>query len=69
MEVICGATADHCICEQPAGHEPPHYCTRDDCGGQWTGRYGTDDFTVVKFPQQDQYPIGSLSAIFRFGAP
>lgn len=64
---LCGATAEDCVCDQPVGHADPHHCTRDQCGGQWTGDYETDDFDVVRFPLEGEYPFGTLWPILRFG--
>jgi hypothetical protein len=50
-ETLCGATAELCVCLEPAGHEMPHKCKeKGACGGQWNGEYDTDSFEVVVFP-------------------
>jgi hypothetical protein len=48
--VVCGETAFDCACSEPTGHDGPHSCTRDNCGGQWTGTMGGNDFLPVRFP-------------------
>jgi hypothetical protein len=64
----CGATADHCVCDKPPSHTGSHHCTRNSCGSQWTGTYGSDDFEVVRLPLEDEYPFGSLLSVLRFGS-
>jgi hypothetical protein len=50
-EMLCGATAELCVCHEPAGHEMPHQCKeKEKCGGQWKGEHDTGSFEVVVFP-------------------
>ena len=46
-EVVCGAEAAHCICDEPHGHTTPHACK---CGGKWRGTLDEPDFDVVAWP-------------------
>lgn len=49
-EVICDARAEFCHCAFTPGHDGPHECGRDGCGGSWLGDIGTDSFKIVRFP-------------------
>lgn len=57
--VICGQTADRCICGEPLDHEGAHVC---ECGGSWLGRYPEPTFEIVNLPG----PFGGGRMIPRF---
>ncbi len=43
----CDSWASVCFCVEPTGHTEAHRC---DCGGSWTGVYGTPTFEVLIHP-------------------
>lgn len=63
--VICDHRAAECHCALTPGHEGPHECGREGCGGIWAGEYETDTFEVVRYPGGGigalLDPLGSLS--------
>lgn len=63
-DVICGATAEYCHCILPPGHDGPHGCDPDRCGGAWTGDIDGDDFTIVSLPGGG--PAGSILGLYGF---
>ena len=49
-EVICGAVAASCHCVLNPGHDGPHACDPEDCGGSWLGEPFSPDFEIIAFP-------------------
>lgn len=56
MSEHCCAVASHCTCHLAPGHDGPHECHDDVCGGLWFGELfdgddsATDDFRPIRFP-------------------
>lgn len=44
----CEARADHCQCINQ-NCDGTHLC---ECGGSWSGSWGSLDFAIVRFPQR-----------------
>jgi hypothetical protein len=53
-EVGCGAQAQSCWCALAPGHDGPHECGREGCGGSWLGSIDSSDFEVVRLPDISQ---------------
>ncbi len=49
-KVICGATAARCRCVLTPGHDGPHECEPELCGGSWTGSQEDGTFKTVSLP-------------------
>lgn len=48
--VVCAAIAYSCACVLDPGHDGPHACNPETCGGSWTGSSDSDEFEVVTYP-------------------